>query len=374
MFRRSTTTALTLGIAGALLLAACGGSGSSAKTTTTTAGLDPSKPTTPATLRLGYFPNVTHAPALVGIQGGGFAKTLGPEVTLEPKAFNAGPEAVQALFSGALDASFIGPSPSVTAFQQSQGEAIRIVSGAALGGAYLVVKPDITRAADLKGKKVSSPQLGNTQDVALRTWLDAKGLSSDPSGGGDVSILPQENSLTLQAFKTGQISGAWVVEPWATRLVEEGGGKVLVDEATLWPKGRYVTTNLIVRTEYLEQHPDVILDLIRAESDAIDLIRKDPTTAKSLTNQAITAVTTKALPQNLIDASFANITFTLDPVPAALRRSAKDAQRVGLLGPVNLNGIYELSLLNRVLKAQGRAAIVDTPEKVASTTSTTAKP
>jgi NitT/TauT family transport system substrate-binding protein len=370
---RRTSTALALALAGALALAACGGSSSTAKPTTTT-GLDPSKVTTPATLRLGYFPNVTHAPALVGIQGGGFSKTLGPKVTLEPKAFNAGPEAVQALFSGALDASFIGPSPSITAYQQSQGKAIRIVAGAALGGAYLVVKPEITKASDLKGKKVSSPQLGNTQDVALRTWLDSKGLTTNPSGGGDVSIVPQENSLTLQAFKTNQISGAWVVEPWATRLVEEGGGKVLIDEADLWPKGRYVTTNLIVRTEYLEQHPDVIRNLIRAESNAIDLIAKNPTTAKTLTNQAITAVTTKALPQNLIDASFAHITFTLDPVPTALRRSAKDAQKVGLLGPVNLNGIYELSLLNGVLKAQGKAAIVDTPEKVPASTSTTAKP
>jgi len=368
MFRRTATTTLALGLAGALALAACGGSSSSAKPTTTTAGLDPSKVTTPATLRLGYFPNVTHAPALVGIQGGGFAKTLGPKVTLEPKAFNAGPEAVQAVFSGALDASFIGPSPSITAYQQSQGSAIRIVSGAALGGAYLVVKPEITKAADLKGKKVASPQLGNTQDVALRTWLRSKGLSTDTSGGGDVAVVPQENSLTLQAFKTNQISGAWVVEPWATRLVEEGGGKVLVDEATLWPKGRYVTTNLVVRTAYLEEHPDVIRNLIRAEAAAIEQIETDPTTAKALTNQAITAVTTKALPQNLIDASFDHITFTLDPVPTALRRSAKDAQKVGLLGPVNLNGIYELSLLNGVLKAQGRPAIVDTPEQVAATT------
>jgi len=368
MFRRTTTTAIALGLAGALALAGCGGSDSSAKPTTTTSGLDPSKVTTPATLRLGYFPNVTHAPALVGIEGGEFAKALGPKVTLETKAFNAGPEAVQAIFSGALDASFIGPSPSITAYQQSQGDAIRIVSGAALGGAYLVVKPEITKAADLKGKKVASPQLGNTQDVALRTWLDSKGLAADTAGGGDVSIVPQDNALTLQAFKSNLISGAWVVEPWATRLVEEGGGKVLVDEATLWPKGRYVTTNLIVRTEYLEEHPDVILDLIRGESAAIELIRRDPTRAKALTNRAITAVTTKAIPQNLIDASFENITFTLDPVPTALRRSAKDAQAAGLLGRVDLNGIYELSLLNRVLKAQGRAPVVDTPEKVTAST------
>jgi NitT/TauT family transport system substrate-binding protein len=200
------------------------------------------------TLRLGYFPNVTHAPAILGVENGTFAKALGKDVGLETKTFNAGPAAVEALLAGALDASYIGPNPAINAFAKSKGEAIRIIAGATSGGAALVVKPSITKAADLKGKKVASPQLGNTQDVALRAWLGEQGLKTNPQGGGDVSILPQENSQTLDTFKAGDIDGAWVPEPWVSRLVQEGSGKVLVDEKELWPGGRFVTTHLIVRT------------------------------------------------------------------------------------------------------------------------------
>src|SRR6266540_2189592 len=200
------------------------------------------------TLRLGYFPNLTHATAIVGVEGGIFQEKLGNNVKLETSTFNAGPAAVEALNSGAVDATYIGPNPAINAYAQSGGEAIRIVSGATSGGAFLVVKPSIKNAKDLKGKQIASPQLGNTQDVALRTWLKKKGLKTDPAGGGDVSIVPQENAQTLDLFKQGQIDGAWVPEPWATRLVDEGGGKILVNESTLWPQGRYVTTQLIVRT------------------------------------------------------------------------------------------------------------------------------
>src|SRR5262245_56747712 len=202
------------------------------------------KSTEPVNVRLGYFPNVTHAPALVGVEGGLFQKALGKN-TLDVKTFNAGPEEVTALLAGALDIGYIGPNPSVNAYVQSNGEAVRVVGGSTSGGAYLVVKPDINKAADLKGKRVASPQLGNTQDVALRTWLKKAGLETDAQGGGDVSIAPQENALTLDAFKQGQIAGAWVPEPWATRLVTEAGGKILVDERTLWPEGKYITTNII---------------------------------------------------------------------------------------------------------------------------------
>ncbi|HEX5097182.1 MAG TPA: ABC transporter substrate-binding protein, partial [Acidimicrobiia bacterium] len=215
------------------------------------------KSSQPVNVRLGYFPNVTHAPALVGVESGLFQKALGKN-TLDVKTFNAGPEEVTALLAGALDIGYIGPNPSVNAYVQSNGEAVRVVGGSTSGGAYLVVKPEITKATDLKGKRVATPQLGNTQDVALRTWLKKAGLKTDAQGGGDVSIAPQENALTLDAFKQGQIAGAWVPEPWATRLVTEAGGKVLVDERTLWPEGKYVTTNIIVRTQFLDEHPDVV--------------------------------------------------------------------------------------------------------------------
>ena len=302
------------------------------------------------TLRLGYFPNVTHAPALIGIEGGIFEQTLGSNVTLQTQSFNAGPDVVTGLFADQIDASFIGPGPSFSAFQKSNGEAIRIVSGAASGGAFLVVKPSISKPADLEGQKVASPQLGNTQDIALRTWLKSKGFSTDTSGGGDVSVVPQENSLTLTAFQQGQIDGAWVPEPWATRLVDEGGGKILVDEADLWPDGKFVTTDLVVTTKFLSAHPDVVKQLIEGEIAAIDLVRTNRTKAEGYVAAGIQKATGKPIPANLVTASFDSITFTVDPIVSSLKKGAKDAAALGLIPSADVKGIYDLSILNQILK------------------------
>ncbi len=311
----------------------------------------------PATLRLGYFPNVTHAPAILGVAEGTFAEALGSNVDLELSTFNAGTDVITALFSDALDASFIGPNPAINGYAKSEGDALRIVAGTTSGGASLVVSQDINTAADLKGKKLSTPSLGNTQDVALRWWLKEQGLSTDTSGGGDVFITPQENADTLNAFSTGAISGAWVPEPWATRLVTEGGGKVLVNEKDLWPDGQFVTTHLIVSRTYLEEHPDVIKHLIEGLGETIDQIEADPAKAQTDVNAALGELTGKPLADATIKGAFDNLSFTLDPIASSLQASADHAEAVGLLEPVDLKapGIYDLTILNEVLKASGDA-------------------
>ena len=351
----------------ALVLAACssgappatGGVAPIEATSPDTAAGSGAPPAAPpqGTLRLGYFPNITHATALVGVENGLFDEALGPGVTFELSTFNAGGAAAEALLNGAIDATYIGPNPAINAFAQSQGAAIRIIAGATSGGAYLVVKPEIASVADLRGKKLATPQLGNTQDVALRTWLADNGLSTNKQGGGDVSILPQENAQTLETFTTGQVDGAWVPEPWATRLVQEGGGKVLLDEKTLWPDGRYVTTHLIVRTDYLEAHPDIVRALLAGHIAANDLVNSDPAKAQELTNQGIEKITGKTIKEGVLTSAWPNLTFTVDPIASSLKGSAEHATKVGLLEPVDLAGIYDLDLLNELLTLAGKPTV-----------------
>lgn len=366
-FRNPVSTRVVCALAFLILtLAACsvqaGGTGTSLASAVAAApkvggSVASVSPAPEGTLRLGYFPNITHATAIVGVESGIFAKVLGPGVTFETASFNAGSSAIEALLNGAIDATYIGPNPAINGFARSSGAAIRIIAGATSGGAYLVVKPDINGVADLRGKRLATPQLGNTQDVALRTWLLENGLATDAQGGGDVSILPQENSQTLETFAAGEIDGAWVPEPWATRLIQEGGGKVLVDERTLWPTGEYVTTHLIVRTDYLKANPAIVRALLAGHLEANELVNADPARAQELTNEGIEQITGKKLKAAVIEAAWENLTFTVDPIAASLKGSADHATTVGLLDPVDLTGIYDLDLLNEVLRLGGQPEV-----------------
>jgi NitT/TauT family transport system substrate-binding protein len=353
--RRPTRTALVAALlALALAGAACG---SDPKSSEAKGKIEP-KPVEKVDLRLGYFPNVTHAAAVAGVEKGIYAEKLGENVNLKTATFNAGPAAVEALFAGALDATYIGPNPAINAFSKSKGEAIRIIAGATSGGAFLVTSPKIAKDADLKGKKIATPQLGNTQDVALRAWLLSKGMKTSVQGGGDVSIVPQENAQTLEQFKSAQIAGAWVPEPWATRLVQEAGGKIYLDERTLWPGGRFVTTHLIVRTAFLSEHPDVVEKLLAAHLAATEFVNREPAEAQTLTNAGIARITGKAIPEPVISAAWNNLTFTFDPVASSLRKGADDAKAVGLLdAATKLDGIYDLSMLNKLLVNSGQAEV-----------------
>ena len=271
--RRLLASVLFVALLGAL--AACGSDSKPAVNAAASSSGGVVAATAPTTVRLGYFPNITHAPAIIAVEKDFFKQELGQH-TLETATFNAGGDAVDALFADSIDATFVGPNPAINAFQKSNGDAIRIVSGSTSGGAGLVVNASITQASDLEGKKIATPQLGNTQDVALRAYLKSQGLNTDTSGGGDVSIIPQANADTLTQFASGDIDGAWVPEPFFTRLQQESGGKVLVNEKTLWPGGQFVTTQLIVATKFLSAHPDAVLGLIKGEADAIKFINDSP--------------------------------------------------------------------------------------------------
>jgi NitT/TauT family transport system substrate-binding protein len=308
------------------------------------------------TLRLGYFPNVTHAAAVVGVAKDIYKNALGSNVTLETKTFNAGPEATEALLSGGIDATFIGPNPAINAFAKSHG-AVQLISGATSGGAFLVVREGINNAADLRGTKIATPQLGNTQDVALRKWLQSQGYATDAQGGGDVSVVPQANSQTLETFISHQIDGAWVPEPWATQMIQKGGGHVLVDERELWPNGQYVTTHLLVAKSFLTQHPDVVKKLLEGHLKATDYVNNNSAEAQAALVTAINQLTGSTLDPAVVSASWKNLTFTMDPIAASLQGSADAAKSLGFLESSDLTGIYDLTLLNEVLSAAGRPQI-----------------
>lgn len=341
---RSTRSLLPL-LATAALAAGCATSDSR---TGAVAAVDLSGGTPAAELRLGYFPNVTHATAVYGDAAGVFAEALG-DTRLTTQQLNAGPSAVEALFAGALDATYIGPNPAINAFVKSQGDAVRIVAGATSGGASLVVRPGITDVEALRGKQIATPQTGGTQDIALRHWLDENGYQVDRTGAGDVTVVAQENPVTLTAFQAGEVDGAWVPEPWASRLVLEGGGTVLVDEEDLWPGGRFVTTHLIVRTDYLREHPQTVKALIEGSVEANRQINADPARAKAVVNAALDELTGKPLPPAVLGRAFSAITSTDDPVASSLATSAEHAFGTGLVKEADLRGIYDLALLREVL-------------------------
>ena len=301
-----------------------------------------------AELRLGYFPNVTHATAVYGDAAGTFADALG-STELTTSQFTAGPAAVEALFAGALDAAYLGPNPSVNAFAKSSGEAVRIVAGATSGGASLVVRPGIDGVEDLSGTRIATPQTGGTQDVALRHFLSEHGYDVALNGAGEVTVVAQDNPVTLAAFTAGEVDGAWVPEPWASRLVLEGGGHVLVDEADLWPGGRFVTTNLVVRADYLRAHPQTVKALIEGSVEANQQLSADPAAARQVVGNALAELTGKPLPPAVLERAFAGIESTDDPVASSLVTSAEHAFATGLVPQADLRGLYDLTLLREVL-------------------------
>ncbi|HHW15730.1 MAG TPA: ABC transporter substrate-binding protein [Firmicutes bacterium] len=303
-------------------------------------------------LRLGYFPNITHAQAVLGVADGTFARALGPGVELQTKVFNAGPSVIEALFAGELDLSYVGPNPAVNGYVRSRGEALRIIAGATSGGAALVVREGsgIRTAADFHGKRLATPQLGNTQDVAARAWLLKQGYRLRAQGG-DVEVLPLKNPDQLALFQKGEIDAAWTVEPWATRLIREGGGRLFLDERDLWPGGRFVTAHVIVSTRFLARHPGIVRRFLRAHVALTQRINARPAEARKRVNGELRRLTGQALPGAVLADAFSRLEVTWDPVSASLFQAADQAYVLGFLGKEKprLAGIYCLEPLNAVL-------------------------
>lgn len=309
------------------------------------------------TVRLGYFPNLTHASALVGLDQGFFSDALSQDGgSLESLDFNSGSDTITALLNGDLDATYIGPSPAITAYATSQN--VSIISGATSGGASLVVSPDIKTAADLKGKTIATPGQANTQDVAFKYWLKDNGINVSAEGTGDLTVVPQDNSDTVTQFDQGQVDGAWLPEPYASVLVSEGGHK-LVDEADLWPGGKFVTTQLLVNIDFLEAHPTLVDDLLSAQIEANDYIADNPDDAKQIASTQIQKITGgSAIPQDVLDSAWNELTFSNDPLADTLLQVADHASESGLIEPIDgLDNIYDLDPLNKLLVDAGEPTV-----------------
>jgi NitT/TauT family transport system substrate-binding protein len=317
-------------------------------------------------LRVGHFPNVTHAQGVIahGLSREGkgwFEQRLGPDVEVQWFIYNAGPSAMEAIFTGGLDLTYVGPNPAVNAHLKSRGQEIRIVAGACSGGAALVVQGDgrIQADADFRGRKMGTPQFGNTQDVAARAWLASKGFRVTMTGG-DVLVVPTANPDQLAMFQRGDLDAVWTVEPWVTRLALEAKGRVYLEESSLWPQtgGRYVTTHLVSGVRFLNRQPALLKRWLAAHVELTQWIHQHPDEAKQILNAEIKAETTKALPRETLDAAWRRLELTHDPVQASLLKSAGDAQRIGFLREKpDLSRIYDLRLLNEVLREKGLAEI-----------------
>ena len=337
------------------------------------------------TLRIGYFPNVNHAQAIIGLKNGDFQKIINKnennssqkKIDIKEFVFSDGPSALEALFGGQIDVAYVGPLPAINGYIASDNGGLKIISGAASGGASFVVRNDagIQSVKDLGGKKFASHELGNTQDISLRKYIVNNGYKT-AENGGNVTVVPAKPADIFTLMLKKEIDGAWVPEPWATRLVKEANGKIFVDERDLWPpQGKFVTANLIVRTDYLNQNPDVIKKLLEAHVNETLWINNHLNITTDSSNETIKnnnklmqvvdafnnglkQVTGKTIPTDELKEAFTKMYFTFDPLKQSLYKIADDASSLGFINnlkgnKLNLSEIYDLKILNSVLQEKG---------------------
>jgi NitT/TauT family transport system substrate-binding protein len=309
-------------------------------------------------LRLGVFPNLTHAPGLIGIAKGFLQKDLG-STKLKVVPFNSGSDASNALLAGSIDATYIGPGPTVSLFIKS-GK-VSVVSGAAEGGASLVVRTGVTISSpkDFAGKKIADPGTGNTQDVALRTWLHQNGLKAKDEGG-NVTVVPlTKNSDSVQLMQQKQIDAAWLPEPYPSLLISQGLATRYLDEKSLWPGGKFLTTNLVVASGYLQAHADIVKNLVKANVDSIEWTQQHSTDAATVANAELEKLGGKSLDPGVLQSAWSEIGFTWDPLSSSLLANAQHSLALGYIDsvPSNLTSIYQMSDLNTLLKTMGQPII-----------------
>lgn len=347
----------------ALLAAGCGpkdSAGSGGGPASNGATGSGSRRTEAVTLRLAYFPNVTHAPAIVGVAEGAFQKAVGEGVTVEPRVFLNGPAAMEALLAEEVDIAYVGVSPAINAYIKSEG-ALKIVSGAASGGAVLVARRDsgITKMEDLIGKRIGTPQKGGTQDVAARYYITETLKQKLSEEGGATRIVPTDSPQIAQLFEQKQLDAAWLQEPWGARLVQEAGAALILDEREEWPNRRYATTVIVARTEFLNRHPDLVGKVLAAHVQTAEAIEKDKAQAAGTINGEIKRLTKRALAPEVIAESLGRIDFTYEPYPETLQTQADRAFALGFLGrrKPGLSGLLDLGPLNRALESANKPAV-----------------
>lgn len=289
-------------------------------------------------VRVGHFPNLTHAQALVGHHlsregKGWFEKRLGTNVVVEWYVFNAGPSAFEGMFGRSIDLIYVGPSPTINAHLQSKGEEVRVVAGACSGGVSLVVgaASGITNTAQLKGRVVATPQLGNTQDVAARHYLKSLGFDVRLSGG-DVHVVPTSPASQLVLFRQGKLDASWAVEPWVSRFVAETRAKVLMDESVLWPEtgGRFVTTHLACRAVFLKENREIVRAWVKAHEELTDWLKSNPVEARRIVNEELKLETGRGIAPAVLKEAWGKVEFTVDPLRLTLERMASNAYSLGL--------------------------------------------
>jgi NitT/TauT family transport system substrate-binding protein len=310
-------------------------------------------------LRIGYFPILNHAQGVIGLGNGDFQKALGANIVIKPQIFDSGPSLIEALFANQIDVAYVGPNPTINGYIVSNGKALKIISGASSGGSVFVVRNDsgIQSTKDFANRKFASPQLGNTQDVALRKYLLENGYKTKENGG-NVQVISAKSSDIFTLMLKKQIDGAWVPEPWGAKLVKETNARIFVDERILWPGGKFVTALIISRTDYLRDNPGIIMKLLAVHVDETNWINHHKAEAMQAFNTELKKLTGHTIAIEELQQAQSRIDFTYDPLKQSFFKSANDAFEIGFLKkPPILVGIYDLTLLNKVLNQKGLARI-----------------